>query len=593
MRAFLLALASASSILAASSPAQTPLTGAFTYQGTIVENGARLSGTADLRFDLYDAPTEGTLLGSQDVPGASVIAGIFTVSLNAADEFGPGIFNGQQRWLEVTVNNSTLSPRHELTATPYALHALTVPWAGITDVPPDLTSLWSANGADIYYSGGNVGIGTTTPASKLDIAAIGDGAELLRFSTERPWVFRQVGSGSGAFLQLKSTVGLKNFQVTAAGGTNIALFDANDASPKLGVARAIPEYTFDVRAAAGIRLGLDGNGGGCLVLANNSGDNRIYLEAYNSANNGSAAEMLLTGYHGQPVPLLTMTASTTQMLGKVNVVTATGNYGLEHSDGTRRLTTYLDSTGGWLGTASNHPLKFFVANGGAALTINTNGSVDIGGHDQFSALTVVSALGRGITAQATTPGGVGVTAIAGSGGNAIACSGNFSASGTKSFRIDHPADPENMYLMHYCSEGPEPLNLYSGTVTTDAKGESWVRLPAYFESINRDFRYSLTVVDDTDSESFVQAKVARKIKDNQFKIRTSSPNVEVSWRVEAVRNDLYVRTHGAPVEVEKGIEFRGTYLQPELYGKSDQQSEFLQPVRRAGGREVSPDVAAK
>jgi len=593
MRLFVRGLTTIALLLSSTAFAQTPLTNSFLYQGSIRQNGQVLSGSIDVQFNLYDAPVDGLLLGSQTVAGCPVIGGVFTVQLNAADEFGAGVFNGDQRWLEIVVNDAPILPRQEIQATPYALKALSTPWTGLTGVPPDLTSLWSANGADIYYSGGNVGIGTASPASKLDIVAGGDGTEVLRLSTDRPWVFRQIGTGSGAFLELKSTVGLKNFQVTAAGGTNIATFDANDASPKLGVARVNPVYTFDVRAAAGIRLGLDANGGGSLIIGNNTNDNRIYVEAFNSNGNGSASEMLVTGFQGQPMPLLTVSATTTQVLGKTNVVTATGNLGLEHTDGTRRISTYVDATGGWLGTVSNHPLKFFTADGGAAMTINTNRSVDIGGHDQFSALTVVSALGRGITAQATSAGGVGLTAIAGPGGTALVCAGNFSASGTKSFRIDHPADPENRYLRHYCIEGPEPLNVYSGTVTSDDKGECWVHLPDYFESINKNFRYALTVVDDSDAETFVQAKVARKIKNNAFKIRTSAPNVEVSWRVEAVRNDLYVRVHGAPVEEDKSAENRGTFLQPELYGMPQSRGEFARPSPNLGSVKGATDIASK
>lgn len=144
--------------------------------------------------------------------------------------------------------------------------------------------------------------------------------------------------------------------------------------------------------------------------------------------------------------------------------------------------------------------------------------------------------------------------------------GRLGASGTKLFCIDHPQDPLNKFLQHYCSEGPEPLNVYTGNVTTNGSGEAWVELPAYFESINRDFRYTLTVVDDTDSEAFALAKVARKIRDGKFKIRTSAPNIEVTWRVEGIRNDPWVQKYGAPVEVEKPEHFRGKYQHPELYG---------------------------
>jgi hypothetical protein len=153
-------------------------------------------------------------------------------------------------------------------------------------------------------------------------------------------------------------------------------------------------------------------------------------------------------------------------------------------------------------------------------------------------------------------------------GYAVYAAGDLGCSGTKAFVIDHPFDPENKYLKHYCSEGPEPLNVYTGNVVTDTGGVAWVELPNYFAEINKDFRYTLTVVDDTDSTEFVQAKVARKIRDNRFKIRTSAPNVEVTWRVEAVRNDAWVRAHGAPVEVEKGEGERGKYQHPELFGKA-------------------------
>lgn len=142
--------------------------------------------------------------------------------------------------------------------------------------------------------------------------------------------------------------------------------------------------------------------------------------------------------------------------------------------------------------------------------------------------------------------------------------GRLGASGLKTFRIDHPLDPENKWLMHYSSEGPEPLNIYSGAITTDDKGFAVILLPDYFTEINRDARVLLTV--DDESDDFVMAKVVGGVQSGQCRIRTSKPTVKVYWEVKAVRNDLWVREHGAPVEPDKADHERGKYQHPELYG---------------------------
>jgi hypothetical protein len=67
----------------------------------------------------------------------------------------------------------------------------------------------------------------------VDIKASGANAELLRFTTERPWVLRQGYTGPSAALHLQSTVGAKAFEILASGGTKVATFWANDADPQL------------------------------------------------------------------------------------------------------------------------------------------------------------------------------------------------------------------------------------------------------------------------------------------------------------------------------------------------------------------------
>ncbi|TRX51643.1 hypothetical protein FNH22_24080 [Fulvivirga sp. M361] len=73
---------------------------------------------------------------------------------------------------------------------------------------------WSGSTpGNIYYNSGNVGIGTANPNARLNISATGDGAELLRLSTERAWAFVQRDVGVSAALELKDLTGGKYFRI--------------------------------------------------------------------------------------------------------------------------------------------------------------------------------------------------------------------------------------------------------------------------------------------------------------------------------------------------------------------------------------------
>lgn len=139
-----------------------------------------------------------------------------------------------------------------------------------------------------------------------------------------------------------------------------------------------------------------------------------------------------------------------------------------------------------------------------------------------------------------------------------------------SFKIDHPLDPENKFLYHSFVESPDMLNIYNGNIMTDASGDASVQLPSYFQALNIEFKYQLTVIGQ-----FAQAIVSQEVVNNQFSIKTDKPNVKVSWQVTGVRNDPYAQQHRIAVEVEKTGEERGKYLIPELYGASPEKA--IQP----------------
>lgn len=143
-----------------------PLGSSITYQGRLTEAGDPLNGTADLQFQLFDAPTDGTPIGGAQLASAvEVVDGLFTVPL----DFGAIPFTGEARWIEVSVRSpagaglfTILSPRQSVTPAPYALYALDGPGG----------DGWQLTGAHLTNTNtGNVGIGTSAPSTKLHVAA--------------------------------------------------------------------------------------------------------------------------------------------------------------------------------------------------------------------------------------------------------------------------------------------------------------------------------------------------------------------------------------------------------------------------------------
>jgi len=104
------------------------------------------------------------------------------------------------------------------------------------------------------------------------------------------------------------------------------------------------------------------------------------------------------------------------------------------------------------------------------------------------------------------------------------------------------------------------MNIYNGNITTDATGKATVKLPDYFEALNMEFRYQLTVIG-----SFAQAIVNKEVSSNQFEIATNQPNVKVSWQVTGVRHDAYANKNRIPNEVEKAPQDKGKYLHPKAF----------------------------
>lgn len=132
------------------------------------------------------------------------------------------------------------------------------------------------------------------------------------------------------------------------------------------------------------------------------------------------------------------------------------------------------------------------------------------------------------------------------------------------FRIDHPLDPANKYLNHSFVESPDMKNIYDGVVTLDAAGKATVELPAWFEALNKDFRYQLTAIGAPAPGLYI----AEEIKNNRFRIAGGAAGLKVSWQVTGIRHDPYAEQNRIPVEQDKPADAIGTYIYPAGYGES-------------------------
>jgi hypothetical protein len=146
-----------------------PIGMAFTYQGRLIDANKAADGLYDFQFKLFDANSDGNQLGLDvNQPEVDVIDGYFTITLDFNDA---NAFNGEALWLDIGVRPgnlndpnvyTTLSPRQQLTPTPYALYAKTTGGGGGG-------SAWQSSGSNICYNAGNVGIMTNNPHGLLQV----------------------------------------------------------------------------------------------------------------------------------------------------------------------------------------------------------------------------------------------------------------------------------------------------------------------------------------------------------------------------------------------------------------------------------------
>jgi len=273
----------------ASHATAAPPSTAFTYQGSLAENGNPAMGLTSMSFKLWDAVSGGNQVGSTISSTVDVIDGVFSESL----DFGAASYGvNKALWLEIIVDGHSMG-RSLMSATPFALNTrgIGVSHDGKVGLGTDPTRArlevngrframtdgngnpfpTSGKGLEIFWSGsrgvlssydrdtntpldislaefgGNVGVGIGTPGAKLETA----GAFRVIESS-----VNTANGGAGLEMSYRDTTGgrISAFNRDTGAPRNLEL---NPFGGRVGIGTSTPSTALDVNGAITIRGGAD------------------------------------------------------------------------------------------------------------------------------------------------------------------------------------------------------------------------------------------------------------------------------------------------------------------------------------------------
>ncbi|MDX1531902.1 MAG: hypothetical protein R3362_10300 [Rhodothermales bacterium] len=469
----------------------------MSYQGYLESAGVPVDGARDLTFRLYAAETGGAAFWTEAHTGVSVSEGAFSVLLGSSTDLPVSAFD-KPLWLSVAVGDEAAPELGPRVALAASAYALGLAGpAQITSDAPENETVRIKNTATSGAYGNGLVVHSADVGSSYAVHG----------RTEAP-------GGRGVYGYATSTA-----------GATYGVYGEASSDEGTGV-----YGRSSYRGVEGSASGTTSTNYGVYGTSNSPQGYGVY--GANSASSGTTY-----GVYGR--------SDSGEGYGVYGLGQTTGVYGYGITTGV------YGRGGGFSGAAPNYGVY---GKGLGDDGIGVYGTAPVYGIYGYATAND----GTTYAVYGDCPGNS--NCYAGYFGGKVHVAGTLSKGGG-SFEIDHPLDPEGQVLRHSFVESPDMMNVYNGNATTDATGYATVELPAYFEALNRDFRYQLTTIG-----SFSRAMIAEEIRGNRFVIRTEEPNVRVSWQVTGIRQDAWAEENRIVVEEAKRSEERGRYLHPSAFG---------------------------
>jgi hypothetical protein len=367
--------------LASSTASATPVPSKVPFTARLSDNSGPINGNVSLSFSIYDAASGGTADWTEGWPTATATQGLVFIDLGTNAPLDATVFNGGSKYLEITVNGTTLSPRLPIGSAPYAIHADTSDSVGSlteTDIQQRVTGTCVGQAISSVATNGSVSCTaipqptTYTGSNGVAVAGTTVGLSTAGCAAGYVWTY----NGSSFVCQAQASTAYTGGTGIAVAGTTVSLSTTGCAAGYVwkynGAAFACsPEQTY----TGGTGITVSGN----TVSLSTTGCAAGYVWTYNGASFACAAPATTTYTGGTGITVAGTTVSVDStavpLLSSANTFANTNSFNKDVTLGGAAPGSRLVRTG--TGNSNLVPIAYgnVLTNGGIAVGSTPNFTV--------------------------------------------------------------------------------------------------------------------------------------------------------------------------------------------------------------------------